>query len=119
MTFAILASILGAALLLEIWFTHRQLLRAVERRITGAPRLPSYPSVTIIRPVRGADVGAAENFAAALDTGYPGKVETIFLFDEADDPGYPIACEVVRRHRAAGRPGTAEVLVSGSPPPGV
>ncbi len=75
--------------------------------------------MTVIRPVRGADVGAADNFAAALDTGYPGDIETIFLFDEADDPGYPIARQVVHEHLAAGRPGRAEVRVSGTPPRGV
>jgi ceramide glucosyltransferase len=119
MTFGLLAALLGLALLVEIWFTHRQLARAVERRVTGGARLRSYPSVTVIRPVRGADVGARENFEAALDTGYPGEVETLFLFDDTDDPGYPIAREVVERHRQLERPGKAEVWVSGTPPHGV
>jgi ceramide glucosyltransferase len=118
MTFAILVSLIGAALLLEIFFNHRLLRRGVFRKPTPGPRLPWYPSVTVVRPVRGADVGCEQNFTAALDTGYPGEVETLFVFDDEWDPGYPIACEVVRRHRASGRPGTAEVMVAGAPPHG-
>jgi ceramide glucosyltransferase len=74
--------------------------------------------VTVIRPVRGKDVGAAENFAAALDTGYPGDIETLFVFDDDKDPGLPVAREVVMRHRRSGRPGTADVVVAGAPPAG-
>jgi ceramide glucosyltransferase len=69
--------------------------------------------------VRGADVGAAENYAAALDNGYPGEIETLFIFDDASDPGYPIAVAAVERHQARGGHGTAEVLVAGQPPAGV
>jgi ceramide glucosyltransferase len=74
--------------------------------------------VTVIRPVRGKDVGAAENFTAALDTGYPGEVETLFVFDDDKDPGLPVAREVVAAHRRSGRPGTADVIVAGTPPQG-
>jgi ceramide glucosyltransferase len=104
---------LGAAFL--VW--HRQLSRA--RRRPEPPRRPlwHYPSVSVIRPVRGADVGARENFEAALDTGYPGDVETLFIFDDHDDPGLPIARDVVRRHLAERRVGHAAVLVAGAPPP--
>lgn len=64
-------------------------------------------------------MGAAENYAAALDTGYPGDVETIFVFDEADDPGYPIAERAIAEHVARGGHGTAEIIVAGAPPHGV
>jgi ceramide glucosyltransferase len=64
-------------------------------------------------------VGAAENYAAALDNGYPGETETIFVFDEADDPGYPIAERAIADHRARGGHGTAEIVVAGAPPHGV
>ena len=75
--------------------------------------------MTVIRPVRGLDVGAAENLRAALDTGYPGDVETLFVFDDADDPGYPIAREVDRRARArAAVTARAAIIVAGAPPRG-
>jgi ceramide glucosyltransferase len=97
---------------------HRALSRAIApRSVLPLPR-KRYPSVTVIRPVRGKDVGAAENFTAALDTGYPGDVETLFVFDDDKDPGLPVARDVVARHRRMGRPGTADVVVAGAPPAG-
>ncbi|MDB4968614.1 MAG: hypothetical protein JWN44_4303 [Myxococcales bacterium] len=108
----------GAIVLALAWRWHSRLAAAVAPRGDRDIRLTSYPSVTIIRPVRGRDVGAEENFRAALDTGYPGDVETLFIFDDNDDPGLPVARQVVREHRAAGRRGSAGVVVAGSPPPG-
>lgn len=114
---ATISIVIGVALSAAFLVWHRQLARA--RRRPGPPRRPlwHYPSVSIIRPVRGADVGARENFEAALDTGYPGEVETLFILDDDDDPGLPIARDVVRRHLAEGRPGHAAVVVAGAPPP--
>jgi ceramide glucosyltransferase len=109
---------IGMALLAFIVLWHRTLSRAV-KPMAAKPHGPrSYPSVSVIRPVRGKDVGAAENFAAALDTGYPGEVETLFVFDDELDEGLPVAREVVAAHAAAGRRGTARVLVAGAPPAG-
>lgn len=107
---------LGAALLLAVWRWHRCLAAALTRRAAEPGRLARYPSVTIVRPVRGRDVGAEENFRAALDTGYPGEVETLFIFDDADDPGLEVARAAIAEHRAAGRAGCADVLVAGAPP---
>ncbi|HEY2743485.1 MAG TPA: glycosyltransferase [Polyangia bacterium] len=90
---------------------------AEARRERG--RLSQFPSISVIRPIRGADVGAAENYAAALDTGYPGQVETIFVFDEAEDPGYPIAERAIAEHYARGGHGTADIVIAGAPPHGV
>src|SRR4051794_29366602 len=108
----------GALVLALAWRWHSQLAAAVAPRDDRDVRLTRYPSVTIVRPVRGKDVGAEDNFRAALDTGYPGEVETLFIFDDDDDPGLPVAQKVVAEHRASGRAGTADVIVAGSPPPG-
>ena len=48
---------------------HRKLSAAIEPSEEPRAARDRYPSITMIRPVRGKDVGAAENFAAALDTG--------------------------------------------------
>jgi ceramide glucosyltransferase len=108
----------GAIVLALAWRWHSRLASAVAPRGSSDVRLTRYPSVTVIRPVRGRDVGAEDNFRAALDTGYPGEVETLFIFDDDEDPGLPLARKVVREHRAAGRRGTADVLVAGAPPQG-
>jgi ceramide glucosyltransferase len=118
MTFTFPIALMSALVILEIVLTHRQQLRGLVEARREPPRLSRYPSVSVIRPVRGADVGAAENYAACLDHGYPGPVETLFVFDDEADPGYAIACAAVAKHRAAGGPGRAEVLVAGPPPRG-
>jgi ceramide glucosyltransferase len=109
---------IGLAVLLLVIGWHRALSTAIMPRPQTRSNRRHYPSVTVIRPVRGKDVGAAENFAAALDTGYPGEVETLFIFDDDNDPGLPVARDIVAAHRASGRPGSADVIVAGSPPPG-
>jgi ceramide glucosyltransferase len=119
MTLAVLLVVLSVVVALEILWTHGQQARALDEARREPPRLSRYPSVSVIRPVRGADVGAAENYAAALDNGYPGEVETLFIFDDERDAGYPIACAAVARHRAAGGRGRAAVLVAGTPPRGM
>lgn len=75
----------------------------------------NYPSVSIIRPVKGLDVGARENFKAALNTGYPGKVETIFVFDDKNDPAYKVAREVVLKYKSEGGKNTVMLVTAGSP----
>jgi ceramide glucosyltransferase len=112
-----LAYVIGVLICAWVSLWWRRLRRA--RRIAPrAPRLTRYPSVTVVRPVRGRDVGALENFRAALDTGYPGDVETLFIFDGEDDPGLPVAQQAVREHLKAGRRGRAMVIVAGKSPPG-
>lgn len=113
----LVATILGAVLTAAVLVWYRVLARAARRPEPPRRALSHYPSVTVIRPVKGADVGARENFAAALDLDYPGEVETLFIFDDASDPGYAIAREVVEEHRRSGKPGRADVLTSGPPPP--
>src|SRR5262245_5727177 len=114
-TLAMFIALAGLALLVGAWRWHAQLLRAIAPAPDGDVHLLRYPSITIVRPVRGRDVGAEENFRAALDTGYPGEIETLFVFDDDRDPGLPIARQVVAEHRAARRPGRADVLVAGAP----
>jgi ceramide glucosyltransferase len=118
MTFTVLVVMMSALVIVEILWTYRQQARGLAEARREPERLSHYPSISVIRPVRGADVGAAENYAAALDTGYPGDVETLFVFDDAADPGYPIACAAVARHRARGGRGSADVIIAGTPPRG-
>jgi ceramide glucosyltransferase len=115
---AIAVSAVGLAVLAFTLAWHRALSTAVAPRGLVPSNRTHYPSVTMIRPVRGKDVDAAENFTAALDTGYRGEVETLFIFDDEHDPGLPVARAVVAAHRASGRPGSADVIVAGAPPAG-
>ena len=108
-------SALGALLFVLILLGHFQLARAIRRPPLSAPRLPSYPSVTVVRPIRGLDIGSRENAEALLAQDYPGEQETLFILDTESDPAYPVMVELVRARRGKGR---AEVLIAGKPPPG-
>jgi ceramide glucosyltransferase len=119
MSFTVLALVMSVLVLLEIALNFRQQSRCIVEQRRPRPRLSHYPSLSVIRPVRGADVGAAENYAAALDNGYAGEIETLFVFDDAGDPGYAIAVAAVRDHYERGGHGDAGVVVAGPPPRGV
>jgi ceramide glucosyltransferase len=111
---------LGAAalvLLFETWRSHRRQRAAIKQADAPAPQ-KSYPSISVIRPIKGLDAGVAENFKAALDHGYPGEVETLFVFDDAKEPALPHAREAIAEHRRSGRPGTARIVFCGEPPAG-
>lgn len=112
--------LLAAALLLfEAIRTHRRLRRAIVPA-AWPPRPPAYPPVSVIRPIRGLDHGAAENIRAALQHGYPGEVETLFVFDDELEPALPL----VRKAIAAMPPESqapddlnrARVVFAGAPP---
>lgn len=116
--FTWLILLMSALVILEIALNHRQQARAIAAARRQRRRLARFPSLSVIRPVRGADVGAAENYAAALDTGYPGEIETLFVFDDERDPGYPIAVDAIAHHRARLGHGTAAIVIAGPPPRG-
>jgi ceramide glucosyltransferase len=112
-------SVAAALLLLHAAAWHLVFARAMSRPDPPSVLPERYPSVTMIRPVKGEDPGQMENFRAALDHGYPGEVETIFAFDDERDPGFPNAVRAVEEHRRAGGGGTARVITTGHPPDGV
>jgi ceramide glucosyltransferase len=116
---AALITAVSLVFLVQLAVAHRHVERAFRRR-EGArpPPLSDYPPVTVIRPVKGTDVEQAENFRAALDTGYPGAVETIFVFEDEDDPAFPLARHAIETHRGAGGHGEARVVFAGKPPTG-
>jgi ceramide glucosyltransferase len=93
---------------------------AVEGRPSALPSPASgrvAPSVTVIRPIRGLDVGAEENVRALLGLDYPGELELLFVFDSEADPAFPLVSRCIERHPTRAR--RASMLVAGTPPPGV
>ena len=115
MNLSLAFSALGALLFVLILLGHFQLARAIRRPPIPGPRLRSYPSVTIIRPIRGLDIGSRENAEALLDQDYPGEQETLFILDTESDPAYSVMVELIRARAGKGR---AEVLIADKPPPG-
>jgi len=106
-------------LLVQLGLAHRQTVRALRRRDGQRPgRLAAYPPVTVIRPVKGVDVEQESNFRAALDTGYPGEIETIFVLESERDPAHPLVSSAIEAHEASGAPGSARIVLAGEPPAG-
>lgn len=126
---ASLTILLGLLLLLATIWDHFRLRRGLLEQnfaarmsrlrgaLAGGRGDHPLPSITVVRPVRGLDVDAAQNLAAALDNEYPGEVETIFVFDDVLDPGFATVRKAIAEHVAAGRRGTAMIMVVGQPPP--
>ena len=92
----ILASIAVAALL---WISSSTFI-SLAPSAAGAAARPAGPSLTVIRPIRGLDVGADGNVRALLGSDYPAALELLFVFDEASDPAVPL----VRDAGGAARP---------------
>ncbi len=110
--------ILCGVLLVQLVVWHVWFARAIARAPVPARQLDHYPMLSVIRPIKGLDVGAEANIRAALSTSYPGDVETLFVFDDDRDPAVPLVRRLVAEHHASAARGTAEVLFSGVPPAG-
>src|SRR5689334_14127016 len=65
-------------------------------RIVRAPHRPTRP-VSIIKPVRGLDFEARENFISHCEQVYP-DYEVLFGVASADDPAVPLILELQRRY---------------------
>src|SRR5689334_9370038 len=74
MTFTFLVIAMSLLVIAEIALNHRQQSRGIGEARRERQQLTQFPSISVIRPVRGADVGAEENYAAALNNGYPGEI---------------------------------------------
>lgn len=113
------ATVVSIGLLVQLAYAHRRTVHRLRRRNGQRPAaLSTYPSVTVIRPVKGTDVEQEDNFRAALDTGYPGAIETLFVLEDEDDAAYALVRRAIEAHGSSGAHGTARILLVGAPPPG-
>jgi ceramide glucosyltransferase len=115
----LLVTAVSIGLLAQLAYTHRAIVRRLRLRERQRPAaLDTYPSVTVIRPTKGVDVEQEANFRAALETGYPGQIETIFVLEDEDDPAYPLVRRALEAHESSGGHGEARVVLAGAPPEG-
>ncbi|WP_367026074.1 glycosyltransferase [Methylococcus sp. ANG] len=82
-------TLLAAVLLLWVGHTYCWQRRAL-RGLPLRPKPRNHPSITVIRPIKALDTGLEANVRAALDHGYPGPVETLFVFDDEREPAWPV-----------------------------
>ncbi len=109
-------TVLGGTLAAIVLRSHRALARALESPAPVAPPRPSWASLTIVRPIKGLDVGAVWNLEALYTADYPGELEILLVLDDARDAAFPLAREMVALHRERGI--RTELFLAGAPPPG-
>ena len=86
--------------------------RAVRATVRPQEDLAELPALTVIRPVRGVDVGLDENVRAALRQAYPGALETLFVVDDAREPALPVIERAIADEHA-----DARIVIAGPAPP--
>lgn len=105
---------LGFAALSFILLDHRQLAAATLARARPRRAPARWPSLTVLRPIRGPDPECAENTRALLEQDYPGELELLFVFDSAADPDVAVVSELLRTHPLGAR---GALHFCGAPPP--
>jgi ceramide glucosyltransferase len=109
--------LLVAAALAFLVMQHVRLSHALAARQLAPPSLPRYPSLTMVRPIRGLDLGARQNLAALLDSDYPGTLEILCVLDDATDEAYPLVRALVADTPARANR-RVQLILAGTPPRG-
>lgn len=99
-TIEMIGIIIALFFLLEVFRSHSSMSRALStNENTPSHQIQTQlPSVSVIRPIKGLDFGAEENIEAALNHGYPGKAEIIFVFDDENEPCVPIVKSALKKY---------------------
>jgi ceramide glucosyltransferase len=86
---------------------------AAMRRFTGedASDATAFPSITILKPLHGAEPGLHDKLASFCDQDYPGPLQILFGVQDANDPAVAVVDRLI-----AERPGAdLQLLVSTRP----
>lgn len=59
---------------------------------------PEWPSVSVLKPVKGLDAAAREGFESFVRQDYPGDLEVVFAVEGHDDPVLPVIRELQAAH---------------------
>ena len=88
---------------------------AAMRRFTGedASDATAFPSITILKPLHGAEPGLHDKLASFCDQDYPGPVQILFGVQDADDAAVAVVDRLI-----AERPGRDLQLLASTHPTG-
>jgi ceramide glucosyltransferase len=76
---------------LGAWATLRQTARK-------QGELPTFPPLTLLKPIKGLEDELAENLQSFFEQTYPAPLSFVFASTEADDPGIQVARRVARQY---------------------
>jgi ceramide glucosyltransferase len=68
------------------------------RRVDGAPGTAHEPGVSIIKPTKGVDQSAFENFSSFCHQEYGGDHELLFCVEEPSDPAVPVIRRLIETY---------------------
>lgn len=107
--------VLTGLLLLWVWGFYLWQRRAIRPR--PEPVAPqAYPSISIIRPIKGLDTGIRQNLRAAFHDGYPGEREILFVLDDDQEPACPWVEQAIAEAHRTYPSLNARIILSGHPP---
>jgi len=66
-------------------------------RSSGTPRLRTFPPVSVLRPLHGADDDTAANLRSLFDQHYP-DFEILLSVHDVSDPAFALACRLIAEH---------------------
>jgi ceramide glucosyltransferase len=82
-----------AAVAFASFALHALGIRAVlrHRRRAAAAEPPTYPPVSVLKPLKGLEEDLERNLRSFFALDYPGSLEIVFATSEADDPAFALA----------------------------
>jgi ceramide glucosyltransferase len=80
---------------LWIMFIHACTWRYFARKNPYPPTAAYAPAVSIIKPTKGVDQSAFENFASFCEQTYNGEYELLFCVEDVADPAVPVITRVI------------------------
>lgn len=95
------AAACGAAAGLGILYTWFAASRVGPFFRRARPSAATYPAVTLVKPLHGAEHGLRENLASFCEQDYPGPVQLLFGSRDPQDPALAVVAELRRRYPAA------------------
>jgi ceramide glucosyltransferase len=107
--------LLVGLLLTWVWGFYLWQRRAIRPRPEPAV-LATWPSISIIRPIKGLDSGIEDNLRAAFHSGYAGDREILFVMDDDQEPAHPYVQRAIDEARGTRPEIRARIVLSGQPP---